>query len=49
MNWLMLFREIMAVYSENDTKRINIFCVQNAELLIVKAVGTYSYCGALKD
>jgi non-ribosomal peptide synthetase component E (peptide arylation enzyme) len=30
--WFILFREIIAVYSENHTKRINIFYGQNAEL-----------------
>jgi len=35
----MLFKEIIAVYSENHTKPINI----NAALLIVKAGGIYSY------
>jgi hypothetical protein len=32
----MLFREIIAVYSENLQKPINTLCGQNAELLIVK-------------
>jgi len=44
INWLMLFKEIIAVYSENHTEPI----IQNAELLIVKAAGTYSYHSALK-
>jgi hypothetical protein len=46
INWLMLFKEIIAVYSdsENHTKHIN----TNAELLIDIAGGTYSYHGALK-
>jgi hypothetical protein len=39
----MLFREIIAVYSENHTKPIDTLCGNNAELLIVKAGGTYSY------
>jgi hypothetical protein len=26
INWLMLLREIIAVYSENHTKPINILC-----------------------
>jgi hypothetical protein len=38
----MLFREVLAFYSENRTKSINTVCEQNAELLIVKAGGTYS-------
>jgi hypothetical protein len=39
----MLFKEIIAVYSENRTKSIR----ENAEVLIVKAGGTYSYHWAL--
>jgi hypothetical protein len=35
----MLFREIIAVYSENHKKSINNVSGQNAELLIVKAGG----------
>jgi hypothetical protein len=34
----MLFKEMIAVYSENNTKSI----IQNAALLIVKAYGTSS-------
>jgi Cys-tRNA synthase (O-phospho-L-seryl-tRNA:Cys-tRNA synthase) len=40
----MLFKEIIAVYSENHTKSINI----NVVLLIVKADGTYGYLSDLK-
>jgi hypothetical protein len=36
----MLFEEIIAVYSENRTEQ--------AELLFVKAVGTYTYQTTLK-
>jgi hypothetical protein len=36
----MLFKELIAVYSENHTKLINTLCGQNAELLTVKAGGT---------
>jgi hypothetical protein len=39
----MLFREIIAVYSENHTKPINTLRGQNAELLNVKVGGAYSY------
>jgi hypothetical protein len=39
----MLFGEIIAVYSENHTKRIYTFCGQNAELFNIKAGGIYSY------
>jgi hypothetical protein len=48
MNWLTLFKEIIAVYCENHTKSVNKLCEQNAELFIVKAGGTYSYHWALK-
>jgi hypothetical protein len=48
INWLMLFKEIIAVYSENHMKPINALCVQNAELFIVEVDGTYSYHWALK-
>jgi hypothetical protein len=34
----MLYREIIAVYFENDTKPINTLCGQNVELLMVKKV-----------
>ena len=34
----MLYREIMAVYSEIHTKHINTVCGQNVELLNVKLV-----------
>jgi hypothetical protein len=39
----MLFKEIIAVYSENHTKPIN-----TKQLLIVEAGGTYIYHWALK-
>jgi hypothetical protein len=35
----MLFKEIIAVFSEKKIKRINTFCGQNAELMIVKTGG----------
>jgi hypothetical protein len=38
INWLTLFKEIIAVYTENHT-RIN----KNSHELIVEAGGTYSY------
>jgi hypothetical protein len=44
----MLFREIIAVYSENHMKPINTLCGKNAELLTVKAGGAYSYRWALQ-
>jgi hypothetical protein len=45
----MPFKEIIAFYSQNDTKLINTICEQNAELMNVKAGGAYSYHWALKD
>jgi hypothetical protein len=38
----MLIKEIIAVYSENYTKPINLLRGKDAELLIVKAGGTYA-------
>jgi hypothetical protein len=43
----MLFKEIIAVYPENNTKSINTLCRQNAELVNAKACGTYRYHSAL--
>jgi hypothetical protein len=45
---MVLFREIIAVYSETHTKPINTFCGQGVELVIVKAGGTYIYHWVLK-
>jgi hypothetical protein len=45
---LMLFKEVVAVYSENHTKHISTFCEQNADFLIIKAAGTNNYHWALK-
>jgi hypothetical protein len=39
----MLFREIIALCSEEHTKFINTFCGKNTELLNVKAGGTYHW------
>jgi hypothetical protein len=47
--WLMLFREIMAGYSQNLTKPITTLCGQNVELLIIIACNTYSYHWTLKN
>jgi hypothetical protein len=38
----MLYREIIAVGSEIDTKHINTLCGQNVEFVNVKPGGTYS-------
>jgi hypothetical protein len=43
----MMFEEIIVVCSENYTKPRNTLCWQNAELLVVKAGGTYSNHKAL--
>jgi hypothetical protein len=43
----MLFKEIIAVYSENNKKN-HTLCGQTAELLVVKAGGTYSYHRVVK-
>jgi uracil DNA glycosylase len=48
INWLMLLKEIITVYSKNHKKPIHTFCGQNAELLNVKAHGTYTYHRALE-
>jgi hypothetical protein len=44
----MLFKEVIAVYTETNAKHICTLCGQNAELLNVKAGGTYRYHSALK-
>jgi hypothetical protein len=44
----MLYREIMAVYSEIHTKHINTLCGQNVEFVNVKPGGTYSNHWALE-
>jgi hypothetical protein len=41
ISWLMLLKEIIAVYSENNMNPISTFCLQNAELFIVKGGGLY--------
>jgi hypothetical protein len=46
INWLTLFKEIIAVYSVYHTKHKK---KQNAELLVVIADGRYIYHSALKD
>jgi hypothetical protein len=44
----MLFRETITVYYENHMKPTNTFSGENAELLNVRAGGTYSYHWAWK-
>jgi hypothetical protein len=48
VNRLTLFKEIIAVYTENQMKHINTLCGQSVELLNVKVCGTYSYHWLLK-
>jgi hypothetical protein len=48
-NRLMLFREMKAVYCENQTEHTDTICGQNAEFYYVKACGTYSNHWNLKD
>jgi hypothetical protein len=43
INWLTLFKEMIAVYSENHMKPLN------AELLNIKVGCTYIYHSALKE
>jgi hypothetical protein len=45
INWLMMFKEIIPVYSDNHTRPK----IQNEELIIVEAGGTYSHHWVLKD
>jgi hypothetical protein len=42
INWLTLFKEIIAVYSENYNELINTLYRQNAGLIIVKTRGIYN-------
>jgi hypothetical protein len=39
----MLYKEVIAVYSENHTKPINTLYGQNSELTNVKEYGAYSH------
>jgi hypothetical protein len=39
----MLFKEIIVVYSVNNTKAINTLCREDGVILVVKVGGTYSY------
>jgi hypothetical protein len=44
INWLTPFKEIIPIYTENDTK----LKLQNAAEVTIEAGGTYSYRSALK-
>jgi hypothetical protein len=48
INWIMLFTEIIALYSANSTKPTSTLNEQTAELLNGKRGGTYNYHSALK-
>jgi hypothetical protein len=48
INWLVLFRVITDIYSENHMRPINTLCGQNAELRNVNVCGTCSYPRALR-
>jgi hypothetical protein len=43
INQLLLFGVVIDIFSDYCTKPINTFCGKNAELLIVKPGGTYSF------
>jgi hypothetical protein len=45
-SWLMLFREMIVIYSDNHTKLINTLCWQNAEILNVITGGAYKLRGS---
>jgi len=47
-NRLFLFRKIISLFSENQTKHINILCEQNAEVLNVTADGSTVLGNVLK-
>jgi hypothetical protein len=51
INWLTLFKEIIAVYSQNHKVPVSrtTLCGENAELMNVKVCGAYSYHCALND
>jgi hypothetical protein len=40
ISWMMLFKEIIIVYSKNHMELINALCEQSAGLFIVKESGT---------
>jgi hypothetical protein len=43
-NWLMLFRKIIAVYSENHMKRVNILCVGKVQIDRLNCTESSSNC-----
>jgi hypothetical protein len=48
VSWLMLFKDMIAVYSENYTKCVDTVCGKIAKIFNVLASGIYSYHCALK-
>jgi hypothetical protein len=51
-NWLMLFKQIIHIYSENHMKAVNKLCGQNEELMVIKesgrALNDEFSCGSLQ-
>jgi hypothetical protein len=48
-SWLILYKEIITVYSKNHVKHMKVLCGKNTEFLFnVKAGDMYSYHCALK-
>jgi hypothetical protein len=47
--WIILFSEIISVYSENHTKSVNMLGGQNVDLLSVKAGRTDDSCAYVLD
>lgn len=45
----MLYGEVVGIYSDRHSKRINTLCGQNVQALSVKQSGTNSDIGAVKD
>jgi hypothetical protein len=43
INLLILFKDIIDVYSENHTKHVNTLFIQNVEFSKLKGGGGYSY------
>jgi len=48
INWLTLFKDVIALFSDNHAKFINTLCGQNVELLNIKADNAYSYSNAVE-
>jgi hypothetical protein len=48
INWLTLFKDVIALFSDNHAKFINTLYGQNVELLNIKTGGAYNYHSAFK-